>query len=124
MLFIASCLAALSVILGAFGAHALHDKLQPKLLLTFETAVRYQMYHAFAIAMCGICYHLFNHKKILLAFKFFIVGIILFSGSLYALCLLSLNYGDTFNFLGAVTPLGGLSFISGWLLLAFSMYKK
>lgn len=111
---------AIAVALGAFGAHVLKDKLVSSSLAVFETGVKYQFYHAFGILACGILYKEFNNRKLLWASRLFIAGIIIFSGSLYALALLLPNY----SFLGAITPLGGLSFIGGWLLLFGAFVDK
>jgi uncharacterized membrane protein YgdD (TMEM256/DUF423 family) len=106
-------LAALAVILGAFGAHFLKTTLTAVALQTFETAVRYQFYHAFALLAAGIIYKDFSNKKVEWAGRLFVAGMVLFCGSLYMLCAL-----PTLRWIGAITPLGGLCFIAGWLLLA------
>jgi uncharacterized membrane protein YgdD (TMEM256/DUF423 family) len=116
-------LAALSVILGAFGAHALKEILNLQQQSVFETAVRYQFYHVFAIIVTGILYKEFTNKRIILAGYFFIAGIILFSGSLYALCYVQTQGFEGLKWLGPVTPLGGLCFIIGWILM-FAGIKK
>lgn len=123
ILFIASILAALSVALGAFGAHALEGLLTEKYQKTFETAVRYQMYHSLALFVCGILYYLQPNKFVLAATKLFIVGIVLFSGSLFLLVYFQLRQITDLNFLGAITPLGGISFMSGWICLALGVKK-
>ena len=115
----AACVAALAVILGAFGAHALKEKLSPESLQIFETGVRYQFYHAFALLAVGILYKDFSGKLLQWAGVLFICGTILFSGSLYVL-----TGGQSIKWIGAVTPFGGLCFIIGWLLLAAGVYKK
>jgi uncharacterized membrane protein YgdD (TMEM256/DUF423 family) len=112
-------LAALAVVCGAFGAHFLKTKLTAEGLQIFETAVRYQFYHAFALLVGGILYATFPGKLLQWSGKLFIVGIILFSGSLYVLCGLS-----SMKWIGAVTPAGGLCFITGWILLAAACAKK
>lgn len=116
-------LAVTSVALGALGAHALEKLLSERMLKAFETGARYQMYHALAIILTGVLLNQFQEKKIILAFKLFVSGIFLFSGSLYSMSLLSISNGDKFNFLGILTPLGGISFIAGWLVLFFSLSK-
>lgn len=112
-------LAALAVIAGAFGAHFLKARLSAESLQTFETAVRYQLYHAFALLAAGMLYKEFTNKWIERAGYFFLAGIIFFSGSLYGLCA-----WPEMKWLGPVTPLGGLCFILGWLLLAAGFTKK
>jgi len=115
----AAVFGALAVIFGAFGAHALEELLvSTGRLDTYETAVNYHFYHSLALLLIGVLYHLFPEKKRLnYSAIFFIVGILIFSGSLYILCLSQLTW------LGAITPLGGLSFILGWVMLLFSFGK-
>jgi uncharacterized membrane protein YgdD (TMEM256/DUF423 family) len=120
----AALLGALSIILGAFGAHALKEIFTADILQVYETAVRYQMYHAFALLAVGILYKEFTNKKIKLAGDLFIAGIILFSGSLYALCFIEYQHLSSLLWIGAITPLGGLCFIIGWLLLFAGAVKK
>ena len=117
-------LAALSVVLGAFGAHALKQVLSEKSLATFETGVRYQIYHAFALLVAGILYKEFPNKFVQISGRLFILGIILFSGSLYGLAALELTAQVGLRWIGAITPLGGLCFILGWVLLAVGFSKK
>jgi len=112
-------LAAVAVIGGAFGAHFLKARLTAESLQTFETAVRYQFYHAIALLVAGALYKEFSNQWIKMAGYFFLAGIILFSGSLYGLCA-----SPAIRWLGPVTPLGGLCFILGWGLLALGFTKK
>jgi uncharacterized membrane protein YgdD (TMEM256/DUF423 family) len=112
-------LAGIAVIGGAFGAHFLKTRLTPERLQTFETAVRYQFYHAFALIVVGILYKEFANKWIKISGYFFLAGIIFFSGSLYGLCA-----SPEMRWLGPVTPFGGLCFILGWSLLALGITKK
>jgi uncharacterized membrane protein YgdD (TMEM256/DUF423 family) len=116
--------AAIAVILGAFGAHALKAKFEPEQLQVFETGVRYQMYHAFALIIAGLVYDKFNQPMLNYSAFFFIAGIIFFSGSLYLLASKNLLGIENWKFLGPITPLGGLCFIVGWVLLAVSAFKK
>lgn len=102
--------AGLAVGAGAFGAHALREKLEPRAMEIFETAARYQMYHALALVLCGVI----ASKGASTAGWLFQVGIVLFSGSLYVLVFSGIKA------LGAVTPLGGLAFLIGWGWLAWS----
>jgi uncharacterized membrane protein YgdD (TMEM256/DUF423 family) len=115
--------AALAVILGAFGAHALKAKLSAEMLQVFETGVRYHFYHSFALLITGMLYASFPVKAIKLASTFFITGILLFSGSLYAMALLSIS-GASIGPVGIITPIGGLFFILGWISLFLSVIKK
>ncbi len=115
--------AALAVILGAFGAHALKAILPPDQLLVFETGVRYQFYHSFGLLIAGILFSSFPFKTVKLASSFFITGIVLFSGSLYAMTLLSTS-GTSLGPIGILTPIGGLFFIIGWVFLFLGIIKK
>lgn len=118
---IGGILGGLSVMLGAFGAHSLKASLTEKSLATFQTGVQYQFMHSLALILVGILAMQFpdeHQKKIQRPGWFFAAGILLFSGSLYSLAL-----GGP-RWLGPVTPLGGLSFMIGWILLAFSLPKK
>jgi uncharacterized membrane protein YgdD (TMEM256/DUF423 family) len=118
---IAGWLGALSVVLGAFGAHALKSMVPPKALEIFETGVRYQFYHVFALALAGILYQFFPNKLMYWSGNCFIIGIILFSGSLYLLTYASATDSAAFRWVGPITPLGGLLFIAGWILLALGI---
>lgn len=120
----AALFGALSIILGAFGAHALKELLATDTLLVYETAVRYQMYHAFALLAVGILYKEFTNRQMKLAGNFFIAGVALFSGSLYAICFIEYQHLSSLLWIGAITPLGGLCFIIGWLLLFAGVVKK
>jgi uncharacterized membrane protein YgdD (TMEM256/DUF423 family) len=96
---------------GAFGAHALKGRLSAEMLGVFETGVRYQMYHAFAVLIVALAAARFDGWMVRAAGWAFTTGIVLFSGSLYALALTGVTA------LGAITPLGGLAFLVGWALL-------
>lgn len=115
----ATIMGALAVSIGAFGAHALKPMLVASGRLdTFELAVRYQFYHTLALLATGILMGQFQVKIMRLAALFFVLGIFLFSGSLYILCFTGLGV------LGAVTPLGGLLFIAGWISLLWGVLKN
>lgn len=116
-------LAALAVILGAFGAHALKAIVAPDKLLIFETGVRYHFYHSLALLATGIIYMQYPVKHLRLATTFFVTGIALFSGSLYAMVLMSIN-GGSIGPLGILTPIGGLFFILGWVFVAMGIAAK
>jgi uncharacterized membrane protein YgdD (TMEM256/DUF423 family) len=103
----------LGVALGAFGAHALKTRLPPEMLAVFETGVRYQMYHVFALVAAAWAWARWPARVFSAAGALFVVGILVFSGSLYLLAFTGLRA------LGAVTPLGGLAFLGGWLCLAW-----
>ncbi|HEY7283844.1 MAG TPA: DUF423 domain-containing protein [Vicinamibacterales bacterium] len=113
-LFLGGLAGFLAVGLGAFGAHALRGRLSPEMLAVFETGVRYQMYHALALILTSFVAARMSGWLITTAGWSFTAGIVLFSGSLYALALSGVTI------LGAVTPLGGVAFLIGWgcLLLA------
>ena len=116
--------AALAVIFGAFGAHSLKSMNVPAdQLAVFDTGVRYQFYHSIALLITGITYLSFPHKQLRLAATFFITGIVCFSGSLYAMVLLSIR-GVGIGPVGVITPIGGLFFILGWIFLLLGFIKK
>ncbi|KAF0239665.1 MAG: hypothetical protein FD183_1377, partial [Chitinophagaceae bacterium] len=87
----------------------------------YETAVRYQFYHVFALALSGILYKEYPVKGILTAGRLFIAGVFIFSGSLYTMILLGIAGYDQFNWIGAITPIGGVLFVLGWFILAFNI---
>lgn len=118
----AAILGALSVILGAFGAHGLKKYVPAETISTFETGVRYQFYHVFALLAAGILYQALKAKWVRLAGYGFIIGIILFSGSLYLLTLMKATETVGLNSIGIITPFGGLFFIAGWLSLAYAVF--
>ena len=108
---------ALGVGLGAFGAHALKARLSPEDLAIFEVGVRYQMYHGLALIGLGFVASKIDSGLIRTAGWLFVVGIIIFSGSLYTLVLSGIRV------LGAVTPIGGVAIIIAWILLAIAAFK-
>lgn len=108
----------LAIILGAFGAHALKKKLSSELLQSFEVGVRYQMYHA--IVLLVLAFNLnFDQKLDTYIVNCFVYGTLLFSFSIYGLCL-SAAQGKKMRFLGPITPIGGLLLTIGWALLLYS----
>ncbi len=109
--------AALSVAAGAFGAHALRSRLSPDLLSVFEVGARYQMYHALGLLAAGWAASRWPGTAPQLAGWLFVAGSVIFCGSLYALALSGVRA------LGAITPLGGASFIAGWVILAWSALR-
>lgn len=120
----AALLGAIAVVLGAFGAHALRQVAKDDALNIFETAVRYQFYHVFALLCTGILYREFSNKLLRWSGMLFITGMVLFCGSLYLLTYLKINAIEGYNWFGAVTPVGGLCFILGWICLFAGMFKK
>jgi len=112
-LLIGAVLGFLGVALGAFAAHGLKNRLSPEMLEVFDTGVRYHMYHTFAILIVAAAIgHIGNARLLAIAGWFFFAGILLFSGSLYALALTGAGI------FGAVTPIGGVLFLIGWTSLA------
>lgn len=118
-LSIAAILGGLSVAAGAFGAHALRDKISERSLEIFDTGTRYQMYHALALLLVAILLSRIESppSTLIASGWLFILGIAIFSGSLYALSLTGIKS------LGAITPLGGAAFIAGWGALAFAAWN-
>ncbi len=123
-LITAACLGALTVASGAFGAHSLRDKVSEYVLSIFETAVRYQFYHVFALLAVGILFQSHNNAWMLWSGRLFIAGIILFCGSLYALTYFLANGNENMKWLGAITPFGGLCFVAGWIFMAAGIWKS
>ena len=109
MIAAAAALGAAAVLLGAFAAHGLKERLSAEALAWFETGVRYQMYHALALLLCGVLARTGSAPRA--SAVCFVLGTALFSGSLYVLALTDARW------LGMVTPLGGAAFVLGWLLL-------
>jgi uncharacterized membrane protein YgdD (TMEM256/DUF423 family) len=109
--------AFLAVAAGAFGAHGLRQRLSADMLAVFETAVRYQMYHALALLAVSWAQTRWPGPALQLSGYAFVAGTILFSGSLYLLSLTGARW------LGAITPLGGLAFLVGWLAFAWAAWK-
>lgn len=125
-LTIAGISGALCVALGAMGAHALKDKIPAENLQTFETAVRYQFYHTIALILIVILSDKIKSKFLNYSSTLFIIGIFLFSFSLYFLALRPLMGigSEEMKWIGAITPFGGLSFILAWLLLSIGAIKS
>jgi uncharacterized membrane protein YgdD (TMEM256/DUF423 family) len=115
---------ALAVILGAFGAHGLKPLLTAEQLQVFETGVKYEFYHGLALLATGIIYASFPAKTVKFATACFVLGILLFSGSLYAMTALKINGQVGLGGLGILTPIGGLFFILGWVFLLVGITAK
>ena len=113
----AALLGALAVALGAFGAHGLKQIVDSDSVATFDTGVRYQFYHVFALVAVAILYERFPNKWMRWAGNCFLIGILLFSGSLYLLTALKATDTVGLRGIGVVTPVGGVFFIAGWGLL-------
>lgn len=118
----AAILGGTAVIAGAFGAHALKEVLSPEALSSFQTGVRYQMWHALALLFVGLS-PLSHRNKVRIGWCW-LIGILCFSGSIYLLHLGPLLTGNSWNLIGPVTPLGGLLLIVGWVLLFATGLKK
>lgn len=118
ILMIASIFLALAVAIGAFGAHGLKPQLTAEMLNTYKTGVEYHFYHALGLLFVGILAYVMPSGFLNWSALFLAAGIILFSGSLYMLAITGIKW------LGAITPLGGLSFITGWILLLVAVWKN
>lgn len=121
LLHLTALLGALSVALGAFGAHSLERLVAPEQVETFVTGVRYQFYHTLAIGLATamIVSPAIDGRRLTLAVRLWIAGIALFSGSLYLLSLGEVH-GLPVGFLGPITPIGGVLLIAGWVTLFFA----
>lgn len=117
-LLLGAASAFLSVAAGAFGAHALRTRLPPEMLVVFETGARYQMYHSLGLLVIGLLAQQRPSALLDAAGWALTVGIVLFSGSLYALALSGVRV------LGAITPLGGVGFLVGWVLFALAAWRQ
>ena len=115
----AAFIGMITIILGAFGAHALKKLLLPEQLITFETGVKYQMYHALFLLLIGTTNLIDNQTKKII-FYTTLTGILFFSGSIYLLATRSVTNID-FSFIGILTPIGGLFLIFGWFLLFYKI---
>jgi uncharacterized membrane protein YgdD (TMEM256/DUF423 family) len=114
----ASAFLVLAVAIGAFGAHGLKPHLSAEMIQTYKTGVEYHFYHALGLLLIGVLAVSFPSDLLKWAAIFLAAGIVLFSGSLYVLAVTGIKM------LGAITPLGGLSFIAGWVLLLVAVWKK
>ncbi len=114
-------LGAITVALGAYSAHGLKAKVGAPFVEIFQTGVQYQFYHVFALLFTSYLYGKYNNGKIYAAIVLFFVGILLFSGSLYALTFVAAYKSDSFTWLGPVTPVGGLAFMAGWVMLGLGI---
>ena len=124
-LLITACAAGgLAVILGAFGAHGLKGKLSAESLVSFETGVRYQFLHALAIFAAVWLADRTGLSLPLMAGALFVAGMVLFSGSIYLLATRTLLGIESWRWLGPITPLGGLCFIAGWVVLLVAVMRK
>ncbi|NLR62192.1 DUF423 domain-containing protein [Chitinophaga polysaccharea] len=119
----AAVLGALAVVLGAFGAHKLKELVPPETVSTFQTGVTYQFYHVFALLATGILFAQLPGSQLEWAGRCFIIGILLFSGSLYLLTVLKMTGNVGLRGIGILTPIGGVFFIAGWICLLSGILK-
>ena len=122
-LITAIVLCGLAVMLGAFGAHGLKRLVSPIQIETFKTGVQYQFYHALAIALTVLISQFIDNQHLIRVMRLFFVGILCFSGSLYAFTAFEAVGTIGLSGLGLLTPLGGLFFLIGWFRLAWIVYK-
>jgi uncharacterized membrane protein YgdD (TMEM256/DUF423 family) len=115
---IGSLLAGLGVMLGAFGAHALRDRIAADLLEIFETGARYQMYHALGLMLLAVAMDRWSERGLGVAAWLLGVGTVVFSGTLVLLALTGIRW------LGAITPIGGVLLIAGWLVTAWKVFRE
>lgn len=123
-LILGTLLAGLGVALGAFGAHGLKKLVDADTVSVYQTGVQYQMYHALALILVGILAQRTESSLMNYAGFFFIGGIVCFSGSLYLLSSFRAMNKAVPGFVYPITPLGGILFILGWILLLFALLKK
>ncbi|TAE13009.1 MAG: DUF423 domain-containing protein [Bacteroidetes bacterium] len=123
-IIVGALLAALANLLGAFGAHALKARADEATLNTFEIAVKYQFYHAVGILLLAALAQQLAAKWLQYSYRFFIAGTVIFCGSLYLLTYSRVHMPTPLNWLGAITPLGGICFIAGWVSLAIGAVKN
>ena len=116
---LAALLGLSTVVIGAFGAHSLKEKLDPEALMSFETGVKYMMYHVLALLLFTNNSRLTEKSKIIISYLF-LMGIFFFSGSIFIIALNVISAKQIWY----ITPLGGLLFIFGWLYAAFSFFKS
>ena len=109
--------AGIGVAAGACGAHMLKTILEPPMLAAYDTATRYQMYHAFGMVLVGMAMRVFDERRLAMAGWLFATGMLLFCGSLYGIALAGLKW------LGPITPLGGLTFIIGWGIFGWRLWQ-
>lgn len=118
ILIVGAIFMGLAVLFGAFGAHALKQSLSPEMMAVYKTGVEYQFYHALGLLLVGLIGFQVKSKFLDWAGLLFVAGIILFSGSLYVLTLTGVKA------IGAITPIGGISLVAGWVCLAVALLKQ
>ena len=118
ILICAALTLAVGVAIGAFGAHGLKTRLSPEMMAVYKTGVEYHFYHALGLLLVGILAIQMPSMYLSLSACFLLAGILIFSGSLYVLAITGIKW------IGAITPIGGLSFIAGWIFLLVAVLKK
>ncbi len=118
ILMTASVFLVLAVVIGAFGSHALKPRLSEELMQVYKTGVEYHFYHALGLLLVGVLSVYMPSNLLNWSALFLAMGILIFSGSLYVLAITGIRW------IGAITPIGGLSFIAGWVLLFVAVWKK
>ncbi len=124
MIQVGAFTAGIAVTLGAMGAHFLQSHLTEVDLGIYEIGVRYQFYHAIAILITAAIYAQHDRKGLKWTYRFFLVGMFFFSGSLYTLSVSEWLIGTRLTWLGAITPIGGMFFIVGWISFFLSFFRK
>lgn len=118
IILLGACMMALGVVLGAFGAHGLKEKIPANLLAAYQAGVEYHFYHALGLILVGImAFHFPQASGLRIGSWILFLGIVLFSGSLYVMALTGIRW------LGAITPIGGTAFIVGWLWIVWSVFQ-
>ena len=123
ILIIGSLLAALAVAIGAFGAHGLETKVHPDDLRIYNTGVQYHFYHITGLLITGLLWRKIPVSAVLWSSRFFTTGILLFSGSLYAITYIKASQSSVPVWVGILTPVGGVCFILGWFILGWGVNK-
>lgn len=118
IIIVAAITLAFGVVIGAFGAHGLKSRITPEMLLVYETGVTYHFYHALGLLLIGVLAMQSPSSYLNMAALFVGLGILIFSGSLYVLAITGIKW------IGVITPIGGLSFIIGWIFVALAFLKK
>ena len=116
-ILLGSIFAALNILFGAFGSHLLKEKLSSEQLVIFEIATRYMMYHSFGLLIFGVTGYIVSEEVVIVPGVLMVIGIVIFSGSLYLVSL------GGFNKFGMITPIGGVVLIASWLIFAYNIYK-
>jgi len=117
-------ISAICVLMGAFASHLLKEMLEPADIVTFDTGTKYMFYHAMAISFVSLSHRKFHQNILDLCMFLFLAGIVFFTGSLYLLATRTIWGNESYVWLGALTPIGGVLFISGWVMLISKGFIK